>query len=286
MRRAAVAGMFYDSNPNRLRNSVEGYLGKAKSKVNLENPIALISPHAGYRFSGQAAAFGYKLLNKDKVNRVFIMAPSHMVPFRGVSIPDVDGYETPLGSVDLDTETSSKLRRANLFTSIPEAHTREHSLEVQLPFLQVVLGENFKLIPMVVGQLENNDHAGIAKILQKAVHADDVVVASSDFTHQGPRFGYVPYKNNIKEKIEQLDKGAVELILEKNNRKFIDYVDATGTTICGRHPISILLELLPAEAHGKLLTYYTSGDITGDESETVSYASIAFNSPSGWPQER
>jgi AmmeMemoRadiSam system protein B len=278
--------MFYDSNPNRLRNSVEEYLRKAKPKTDLENPIALISPHAGYRFSGQAAAFGYKLLDKDKVERIFILAPSHMVPFRGVSIPNVDSYETPLGPVNLDTEASADLRSSDLFACVPEAHTREHSLEVQLPFLQVVLGDDFKLIPMVVGQLKDNDHAVIAKTLQKAVHAGDVVVASSDFTHQGPRFGYVPYKNNVKEKIEQLDTGAVDLILKKDNRKFIDYVNATGATICGRHPISILLELLPAEACGKLLVYYTSGDITGDESETVSYVSVVFSSPSGWPQER
>ena len=285
MRRAAVAGMFYDSNPERLREGIETYLKNANPKKVQGEIITLISPHAGYTYSGQAAAFGYKLLGKDKVKRALILAPTHRVGFRGVSIADVSSYETPLGLVKLDRETCDRLLKETLFTSIAEVHHSEHSLEVQLPFLQVVLGDDFSLIPLVVGQLKHNDYQGIARSLRNVVRGGDVVIVSSDFTHQGPRFGYVPYRTNVKENIKKLDMGAVDLILKKDTRKFIDYVEDTGATICGRCPIGIMLELLPQDAKGTLLTYYTSGDITGDERDTVSYVSLAFSSPPGWPEK-
>ncbi|MBW2341142.1 MAG: AmmeMemoRadiSam system protein B [Deltaproteobacteria bacterium] len=285
MRRAAVAGMFYDSNPGRLTEGIKKYLKNAHPGSVEGDIIALISPHAAHEYSGQAAAFGYKLLDKNKIKRAVILAPTHYVGFRGVSILDVDAYETPLGLVKLDRGTCDMLRKESLFTLVPEAHSREHSLEVQLPFLQVCLGDDFTLVPMIVGQLHNRDHQVIAKSLTKVLKRGDVVIVSSDFTHQGPRFGYVPYKKDIRENIKKLDMGAVDFILEKNSRKFIDYVKDTGATICGRCPIGILLELLPTDANGTLLTYYTSGDITGDERETVSYVSLVFGSPSGWSEK-
>ena len=282
MRRAAVAGMFYDSNPGRLTEEIKKYLKNAHPE-NVEGEIiSLISPHAGYVYSGQAAAFGYKLLDKNKIKRAVILAPTHQVAFRGVSIPDVTSYETPLGLVKLDREACDMLGKETLFTSIPEVHSREHSLEVQLPFLQVCLGDDFTLVPMIVGQLHNRDYQVIARSLTKVVKRGDVVIVSSDFTHQGPRFGYVPYRTDIKENIKKLDMGAVDFIIKKDSRKFIDYVKDTGATICGRCPIGILLELLPTDAKGTLLTYYTSGDITGDERNTISYLSLAFGSRSGW----
>jgi AmmeMemoRadiSam system protein B len=283
VRRAAVAGMFYESNPRRLEEEIQRYLNEATPTKIEGEVISLISPHAGYTYSGQAAAFGYKLLDKDKTKRAIILAPTHRVGFRGVSIADVGSYETPLGLVTLDREACDRLLKGNLFTSIAEVHSSEHSLEVQLPFLQVVLGDDFQLIPLVVGQLRYADYQEIAKALKSIIKRGDVVIASSDFTHQGPRFGYVPYRTEVKENIRKLDMGAVDLILKKDTRKFIDYVEETGATICGRCPIGILLELLPGDATGTLLTYYTSGDITGDERDTVSYVSLAFGSPTGWP---
>jgi AmmeMemoRadiSam system protein B len=284
VRRAAVAGMFYDSNPERLRDEINKYLHNATPERVEGEVIALISPHAGYVYSGQAAAFGFKLLDKSKIKRAVVLAPTHRVGFRGVSIAQVSGYETPLGVVKLDSTACDMLRRQTLFTSIAEVHSQEHSLEVQLPFLQVVLGDDFTLIPMVVGQLRNGDYKAIAGSLREVVTKGDVVVISSDFTHQGPRFGYVPYEKDIKENIRKLDLGAVDIIIEKDCPKFIDYIEDTGATICGRCPIGILLELLPEDAKGTLLTYYTSGELTGDERDTVSYVSLAFSSHSGWPE--
>lgn len=282
MRKPAVAGMFYDSNPERLRTEIETYLSKAEPGDVPGDPIALISPHAGYSFSGRAAAYGFKLLEKGRIRRIIILAPSHSVPFRGVSIVDAQGYETPLGAVGMDRSACDRLLQEERFTSIPEVHQREHSLEVQLPFLQVALGNGFELVPLVVGQLQRADYPEISRAVQEVLKAGDLVVVSSDFTHQGPRFGYVPYKTNVQEKIRELDMGAVQQILSKDREGFIDYVERTGATICGRAPIGILLGLLPEDAEGSLLTYYTSAEITGDESDTVSYVSLAFGSRSGW----
>ncbi len=283
IRQPAVAGMFYDSAPRRLQTAVKGYLAEAPLRVTKDPVIALISPHAGLQFSGKAAARGFKLLDPERVRRVFIVAPSHRFPFRGVSIPSVDAYMTPLGAIPLDRDVcEGLLNEGRLFYTIPEAHTEEHSLEVQLPFLQVAL-KSFTLVPMLVGGIDPPDSKEIAGVLRKAIGEHDVVVASSDFTHQGPRFGYVPYEKNIKEGIRDLDMGAVDRILEKNSEKFIRYVGDTGATICGRHPIAILLHMLPEKAEGTLLSYYTSGDIVGDETESVSYAAIAFENAAGWP---
>ena len=286
VRKPAVAGMFYESNPARLKEEIRGYLEKAHPRDVHGELIALVSPHAGYRFSGQAAAYGFKLVDPARIKRAVVLAPSHSVGFRGASIPDVRGYETPLGEVFLDRDARGKLMEHTLVTSIPEAHSREHSLEVQIPFLQAILGQEFRLVPLVVGQLREGDDHSLAVALREIVKKGDLVVVSSDFTHQGPRFGYVPYRENVKENIKSLDMGAVKHILEKDAKKFTAYVEETGATICGRFPISILLHLLPESAEGNLLTYYTSGDVLGDETDTVSYAAIAFGSPGGWEKEK
>jgi AmmeMemoRadiSam system protein B len=139
---------------------------------------------------------------------------------------------------------------------------------------------------MVVGQLQEDDYKVIANSLSKVVRKGDVIVVSSDFTHQGPRFGFVPYKTDVKENVKKLDMGAVDYILQKDCGKFVGYVKDTGATICGRCPIGILLELLPKDAKGKLLSYYTSGDLTGDDRNTVSYVSLVFSSRSGWPKNQ
>ena len=282
VRPPAVAGMFYEEDPGRLESEIGDYLKQADPQPVSGSVIALISPHAGYAFSGQAAAYGYKLLDPKHINRVLVIAPSHRMRFRGVSIPPVEAYRTPLGLISLDRKSCDELLKANeWFYSIDQAHDQEHSLEVQLPFLQVALAD-FQLVPMVVGQLKNRDSTHIAKSLLAMLREKDLVVVSSDFTHQGPRFGYMPYNKDIKKRVRDLDMGAIDRILQMNSEDFRGYVSDTGATICGNQPISILLDMLPNTAKGTLLTYYTSGDILGEETETVSYASIVFENASGW----
>ncbi len=275
VRPAVVAGSWYSNDPKKLREEIHGYFALAP-KVELGGPvIALISPHAGYQFSGRCAAAAYALLRGRDVRRVIVLAPSHYVAFYGGSIADVDFYETPLGKIPLDRKACDAILKSPLVETVARAHQREHSLEMQLPFLQVAL-ERFQLVPIVLGQLRDEDYPKLADMLRDHMDAHTVVVASSDFTHYGRAFDYAPFRDDVPENIEKLDKGAIELALKLDSAGFRQYVAKTGATICGRVPIALLLETLTPDCRGKLVNYYMSGELNNDFSHSVSYASVAF----------
>jgi AmmeMemoRadiSam system protein B len=278
VRKSPIAGSWYPGEKKQLQSQIEEYLAKAKPAAIEGRICALISPHAGIQWSGQAAACGYKLLKGQKIKRVIVLGPSHYSGFRGLATSAEEYYETPLGKIKVDKETSEALYKITLFQGPRNAELQEHSLEMQLPFLQVVIGE-FLLVPLVVGELSVNDYAEAARALSPYLDANTIVVASSDFTHYGSRFGYLPFKENQRASLKKLDEGAIKNIIAKNFQGFLNYVDETGATICGTRPIGIVLKMLPAKAQGSQLDYYTSGDLTGDFSSSVSYASIAFAIP-------
>jgi len=149
-----------------------------------------------------------------------------------------------------------------------------------LPFLQQAL-DRFDLVPVLVGSLEEDDAARIASALRPLLSARTMVVVSSDFTHYGPNYGYLPFVSDVEENLRKLDHGAIRLILAKDFDGYMAYLRKTGDTICGRNAIAVLLKLLPQTAVGRLLRYDTSGRITGDFSNSVSYVSIAFTVPEG-----
>ena len=206
------------------------------------------------------------------------MGPSHYTCMHGMTVSGVDAYETPLGKVRVDRKICDALSRQPLFQGPVQAEMPEHSLEMQLPFLQVVLGE-FDLVPLVVGELGRHDYAVAAAELRKYVNEETVVVASSDFTHYGPRFGYVPFSDKLKQNLAKLDGDAIKKIIARDASGFLRYVDETGATICGSRPIGVMLQMLPSEARGTKLMYYTSGDLLKDYTDSVSYASIIFTVP-------
>ena len=278
VRKSPIAGSWYPGEKKQLQSQIEEYLAKAKPAAIEGRICALISPHAGIQWSGQAAACGYKLLKGQKIKRVIVLGPSHYSGFRGLATSAEEYYETPLGKIKVDKETSEALYKITLFQGPRNAELQEHSLEMQLPFLQVVIGE-FLLVPLVVGELSVNDYAEAARALSPYLDANTIVVASSDFTHYGYRFGYQPFKENQRDNLKKLDEGAIKKIIAKDFQGFLNYVDETGATICGTRPIGIILKMLPAKAQGTQLDYYTSGDLTGDFSSSVSYASIAFTIP-------
>ncbi|MEE8424182.1 MAG: AmmeMemoRadiSam system protein B, partial [Elusimicrobiota bacterium] len=265
----------------RLRERLGLYLERA-GKPNIPGrPVALVSPHAGFRFSGQAAAYGFKALSGKRIRRVVVLGLSHRVPYRGASVPDVTHYETPLGKIPVDVSAVRRLREHPLFENRPEVHRSEHSIEMQLPFLQAVLGNQFKLIPITFGSLEKGDYRAAADAIRKILDQDTLIVASSDFMHFGRRFGYRPFERSIPAGIEASDRQAIAAILSKNFDSFYGYHRRTGTTICGRVPIGVLLNLLGDSAKGRLLRYYRSGDMTGEWDGSVSYASILFTEGGG-----
>ncbi len=270
-----LAGQWYEGNATRLTQELDGFLSNAPPPK-LENVHALILPHAGYQWSGQTAACGLATIAGRSFSRVVVMGPSHRVAMNNrASVPDVTHLATPLGEVPLDTDFLAALRKHPYFQSVPEVHQAEHSVQIQVPFLQHVLGE-FRLVPIVLGQLDLDTARTVATILLGLIDEDTLVVASSDFTHYGWNFGYVPFRDDIAANLEKLDMGAFAAIERKDTVAFLDYVADTGATICGRCPIAVLLSMLPETSTVHLLKYDTSGNMTGDFGNSVSYVSVAF----------
>lgn len=274
VRPSALAGRWYTADKTQLAREIDGYLASAK-KAELDGKVVgLICPHAGYTYSGEAAAAGYRLIKGKPIKRVIILAPSHYAAFHGASIMDVDFFRTPLGDVLLDKDAVVKLRKNSLFNDYPNAQTSEHSIEIQLPFLQRTL-KSFEIIPVLISNLNQLDYSDLADALKPFVDDSTLVVASSDFTHQGPRFGYVPYKTDKKSKIYELDHKAFGYIKNLDQKGFNSFVDESGATICGADPIGVLINLMSGTEPVEI-DYYTSGDVTNDWGNSVSYFSIAF----------
>ncbi|MGC9330172.1 MAG: AmmeMemoRadiSam system protein B, partial [Candidatus Hinthialibacter sp.] len=237
VRPSVLKGQWYAAGKEALAKQVDDLLEKIPEPGDNSLPIrALIAPHAGYTWSGSCAAYAYKPLKGTSYKRVIIMAPSHTTHFRGGSIAEFDAYETPLGQVPLDREACDALLKSDHFNTHPDAHTREHSIEIQLPFLQRVLGE-FQLIPIVISEINPKDCVEMADLIRPLLGEDALLVLSSDFTHQGPRFSYMPFKENIQENVRRLDFAAVNYILNLDVRGLWNFLAMTRATICGRSPI-------------------------------------------------
>lgn len=275
-RRPYVAGMFYESSPSRLRKQIEECFlhrigpGKLPEKVVEHNIIGLISPHAGYMYSGPVAAHGYYILSKSKKpSTVIILGPNHSGLGAPMAVMDEGVWEMPLGDVDIDIECAKCIiDKAPIVTSDELAHRYEHSIEVQIPFLQYIYNGSFKIVP--IAMLMQNFEA--ARILGEAIakcaqEHDVIVIASTDFTHYEPV-----------EKARTKDGIAIEHILKLNAKGLYDAVIENDITMCGYGPVMALIEAVKKLGcrDAKLLKYATSGDITGDYSSVVAYASLVF----------
>jgi len=286
VRESALAGKWYSAERSRLRDAIDSFCGDAPDAKLKGRLVALIAPHAGYAWSGRVAGYAYRQVKADAVKRVIVLGPSHYAGFRGFSIASADVWRTPLGDVAVDTTVCDKLRGHRLHVANEAWQKPEHSLEIELPFLQRTAG-GFGLVPILVGQLRPGDAAVIAAAIKPYVTEDTLIVVSSDFTHYGPRFQYVPFEKSPAESLRKLDMGAVDLILKKDFEGYMAYLRKTKATICGRYAIEIMLKLLPKEAEGRLLKYDTSGRMGGDYSNSVSYVAAVFTTgEKGAPVER
>ncbi|MFH1129705.1 MAG: AmmeMemoRadiSam system protein B [Pseudomonadota bacterium] len=284
IREPAVAGSWYPKDKHSLINLLDKLFSESETTKVKGKILALLSPHAGYSFSGKAAASAFKLLKEQDVRRVVILALSHHVPFSGASIADVTHYRTPLGLIPLDKKAVARLRACTAVSTVPKAHAQEHSLEMQLPLLQRVLGK-FHLVPLLLSRMSGKDYIELASALSDIVDENTVVIASSDFTHRGPNYGFeVPDgKESIEKRLAKMDQGALDQILRLDRQGLLNYKKETGATICGINPIALLLELLgrAQNVKGFVLSRYTSGDVMHDWANTVSYVSMAFTGE--WP---
>ncbi len=284
VRKPIVADQFYEGSFNALDKQINKCFsskfgpGSLPSKKRDKNIFGIISPHAGYMFSGSCQAWAYKELAESKFPDLFIMLGlSHSGFPSCVSLED---WETPFGVVKTDKEFIKRLMQNCDLKQNEAAHSQEHSIEVQLPFLQLVNKDHLnqiKIAPVIVSNNYRNISEAIVKTI-KETNKKVQVIASSDFTHYGLNYGYFPFSTDIKENIYKLDKGAIEHIKRLDAYGFLSYIEETGATICGKIPISTLIEIssLMGLKKAKLLHYYTSGDIINDYSSAVGYAAISI----------
>lgn len=262
IRPAAVAGMFYPENPDVLSDMIEQDLAQAKLAPVAFAPKVLIVPHAGYIYSGSIAASAFVLLKPycQLINRVVIIGPTHHVGFTGVAISSADDFDTPLGSIPVDKEAQAKLSKIAGVRIIDEAHTAEHSLEVQLPFLQYIL-DNFSIVPIVAG--DANPQL-IAKIIETLWGGPEtLIVISSDLSH------YHQYQT-----AQQLDQATSQAILDLD----VNAVDSEHA--CGCVGIRGLLTF--AQHHlleARILDLRNSGDTAGNKDSVVGYGAYLFIEP-------
>jgi len=287
--RSQLAEMgWYPSDPNALDRQINDLFQKAEAQT-IDNVIGLILPHAGYAYSGRTAAAGLKTTNKP-YKRIIVMGAAHRLPMEEIlSVPRATHYETPLGQVPLDVELINKLLKYSIFCHVPQAHEysrggQEHCVQIELPLLQHRY-KDFKFVPIVAGQCSLERVEKAAVILKSLVDEDTLVVASSDFVHYGPTYHYVPFKENIPEQIKKLDMGAYEHIAQLDSRGFLEYRRTTGATICGSVPIAILLSMVSKQTEVHLVQYATSGEISGDYTNSVSYLSVTFSGTWGESSE-
>lgn len=253
----AVAGLFYPGDAHELRTALQGYL-TADGAAHEARPHALIAPHAGYQYSGPIAGSAYATLAPwaDEIDRVVVLAPSHRVPFSGIATSSADAFQTPLGDIPVDLEAIAQLARLPGVVGLDAAFAQEHALEVQLPFLQAVLGD-FRLVPLIVGEADIGD---VSRILETLLSPDTLIVVSSDLSH------YLDYRS-----CQQRDHATSRLI-ENMQADEIGPYDA-----CGAYPIRGLLQT--ARQHGwkvRTLDLRNSGDTAGDRSRVVGYGAYGF----------
>ncbi|MEK6979382.1 MAG: AmmeMemoRadiSam system protein B [Candidatus Micrarchaeota archaeon] len=264
LRPPAVAGMFYPDDPEELEDMIKGFVERAKEETISGALRGLVVPHAGYIYSGTVAAVGYKLLaqHAQHAKNIFLFGPSHHSYFNGLAESGMNAWETPLGRISAKPAGGS-LKSGGLISLNPAAHAPEHCLEVQLPFLQTILGkdpDSFSIIPLLTGDVSS---AAVAKAIEENFDkgSDSFFIASSDLSH------YNPYQR------------AVELDGIAN--KVVPAIDIptmqTRGDACGKTSILILMYLAKLKGwKGKFLEYKNSGDTAGDKMRVVGYGCYAF----------
>jgi AmmeMemoRadiSam system protein B len=251
--------MFYPADAHELRMMVNDFL-KETNTYSEKVPKAIIAPHAGYIYSGPVAATVYARLTaaRDTINRVVLLGPSHRVPLRGLAATRMANFATPLGNIPVDRQAIEEISALPQVSQLEQAHAQEHSLEVQLPFLQEVLGD-FSVIPLVVGDATPEQ---VGEVLEKLWGGEEtLIVISSDLSH------YHDYKTA--QKMDKLTSQAIENLRPED----IHYEQA-----CGRIPLSGLLHVARARGmHAQTVDLRNSGDTAGPRDQVVGYGAYVFN---------
>ncbi|MEI6168502.1 MAG: AmmeMemoRadiSam system protein B [bacterium] len=280
VRPPAVAGAFYERTPFALDRQVDTLLAHAARPVLTGALVAAVAPHAGYIYSGSCAASLYSLMSSGQYDRVIILCPSHHAFITGVALPDplLVAYSTPLGKVPIDREACDGLRANKGFVTLAIASDKEHAIEVQLPFLQKTI-RSFRLVPLICGSDRQMDIKAVSTALLPYFGSNTLLLASSDFTHYGPNYGFEPFTDTVPERLHAWLKEASDQVAALDSEGFYAHCATTHDTICGETPIKILLATLKGSGRkltGKVLALSTSGELTGSYDNSVSYAAIGF----------
>jgi AmmeMemoRadiSam system protein B len=262
IRAPAVAGTFYPADADRLRAAIEGFLDGAVGVVPGRTPKAIIAPHAGYVYSGPVAGHAYGALGEGaaRISRVVVIGPAHYVPIRGLALPSAEAFRTPLGDVSLDGEATEAIRDLPQVQVADAPHGPEHALEVELPFLQTLVGD-FGLVPLVVGDATPDE---VAQVLHRLWDGPDtLLVISSDLSH------YEPYGR------ARAHDGATADAIER-----LDFTDLGPRDACGWLGVAgLLIEAGRRGMRAERLDLRNSGDTAGGRDQVVGYGAWAFHEP-------
>ncbi|MGQ9835950.1 MAG: AmmeMemoRadiSam system protein B [Thermoanaerobaculaceae bacterium] len=279
VRPPAVAGSFYPSRAAQLTQELETLLAQVRANGTCR---AIIAPHAGYVFSGRTAAHAFGRLPPD-CQRVLLLGPSHYRSFAGGALPSpyLRAFATPLGEVELDEEALRIARESPLFSGPAGAHDPEHCLEVALPFLQRCT-PNARVVPILVGnQTTLEETAQMAKALAPLIQEHTAVVVSSDFTHHGRAYGYLvfPETPELGERLRLRAERTARRAAEMDVRGFWHQVTVSDDSVCGFRPITVLLQLLAHtfSGEGRVLHVSTSGEVSGDWQQVVTYVAVGYS---------
>jgi AmmeMemoRadiSam system protein B len=263
-----VAGSFYPGNADTLKKQITEFLSKAEDKK-IKDIKALICPHAGYIYSGQVAAYSYRQIEGKKFDSIFIIAPSHSEHFEFNSVYCGKAYQTPLGLVQVDVERCTILTDSGMpnTKSSKYGHRSEHSLEVQLPFLQLVL-DDFKIVPIVMGYQSKPNIEALGNAIGNLFKNENIlIIASTDLSHYHPYNTAVSLDKKVEDSVKKFDADSFE-------EEFLE----DSIEMCGGGPVisaMIASKILGANS-SEILCYKNSGDVSGDRSAVVGYLSAAF----------
>ncbi|MDD4239990.1 MAG: AmmeMemoRadiSam system protein B [Smithellaceae bacterium] len=268
IRKSVIAGSWYPGDPATLKTDIAGYFRNVPDRDIAGEIVGLIAPHAGYLYSGQVAAHAYKLICKKTYDAVILVGPSHRVAFRGVSIFGRGAYKTPLGLVSVDEKLASELQsQSGMIVDYPAAHAQEHSLEIQLPFLQVALG-SFVFVPLIMGDQDAGTCRELAGAISRIASTRRLlVVASSDLSHF-----------HADREAKAIDGIALGHLQNEDPLGLLESLAAGTAEACGGGPM--VVAMLTAQAlsarRAALLKYANSGDVTGDRKSVVGYAAAVY----------
>jgi hypothetical protein len=283
VREPALAGGWYPESRAELALETHRLLRAAAGAPTLPGrPVALVVPHAGWRYSGLAAAAAFRTVKPGDFNRVVVVAPSHHAGFSGFSVDNATFYRTPLADTPVCTTVVQSLRGGSLVRTVAGASDPEHAVEIELPFLQEQLA-GFCLVPILAGQTTPEQEMAFAERLAKLDDGKTLFVFSSDFTHYGPRFDYTPFGPSApaaRDKIFAQDLRAADLLARKDAAGFRAFLGETGATICGRAGLGVMGELLARiapKASATRLAQYMSIDLPRERDDnSVTYVAMAF----------